>query len=120
MQADKPNVLSITIGKQILITNYEEDNYSITPTIGYGYLKWKDFSKYDAAVYPTRDTSAIPRGGPLPIVDDEIMEITALRPVFGIEVAKDSYMGRIGLTANWCKEFYFGINMRVFPYRKQR
>jgi len=119
-RADKPGILSITVGKQILITNYDDDNYSITPTIGYGYLHWKDFSKYEAATYPTRPTTNIAAGAPLPISYDEIMEMKEFKPVFGFEIAKDSYMGRVGLTANWCKEYYFGINLRVFPYRRYR
>jgi hypothetical protein len=121
IQADKPSILSIAVGKQILISGYDENNYSITPTIGYGYLHWKDFSKYDAAECPP--PNSLPPGtsaGPLPIVDDAIIEMKAYKPVFGVEVGKDSYMGRVGLTANWCNEFYFGINLRIFPYRNHR
>ena len=117
---DKPSILSITVGKQILITDYDDDNFSITPTIGYGYLRWKDFSKYDAATYPTGPPPNLATGAPLPISNKEIIEMTEFKPVFGFEIAKDSYMGRVGLNANWCKEYYFGINLRVFPYRRNR
>ncbi len=114
-RVDKPQIVSITIGKQILLTHEEEDNYSITPVVGYGYLRWKDFSLYDAAI-PSNTGSAA--GGPLPEVYNEgIMSMREGRPVFGLELGKDSYMGRVGLTANWCKDFYFGVNLRIFPYR---
>ena len=39
---DKPKILIVSVGKQILLTDYDKDNKSITPSVGYGYLRGED------------------------------------------------------------------------------
>ena len=34
---DTAKILSVAVGKQILLTDYDDDNYLITPSGGYGY-----------------------------------------------------------------------------------
>jgi len=121
---DKPKVLSASIGKQLLLTNKEEDNYSITPSLGYGYLAWKDYSKYSSPLPSLPPilpgTPPTPSAGPLPIHYDNVQAMQTFKPLVGLELAKDSYMGRYGLTAAWCGDFYFGVTLRMFPYRNRR
>ena len=61
-----------------------------------------------------------PAAGPLPYNDEGIITIKEYKPQIAIEPGKDSYMGRIGITGAWCKNIYFGINLRMFPYRNRR
>jgi len=96
---DRPSVLSISVGKQILLTNNESDNYSITPTIGFANYRVKDFTKYDQG-------------------SDEIIQVSEFKPVFGLEVGKDSHMGRVFISANYCKVAWFSIGIKVFTHRK--
>lgn len=98
---DVYNVLSFQVGRQILITKKEQDNYSLTPSIGYGYLRKKDFTKYD-----------MDRLGHTPIENVELFA-----PVYSLEFGKDAYLGRAFLSASYCKELYFSIGIKMFTHR---
>lgn len=98
---DIPLIYSLSVGKQILLTDNQEDNYSITPSIGYANYRIKDFTAYDKD--PTGAT------GPV--------QISTFTPIYGLELGKDSYMGRVFISANYCKGLYFGMGIKIFPYR---
>lgn len=95
-QGIKPyaNIGTVQVGYQILVTDYEQDNYSVTPSIGYGYFKVKDFSQYD------KTGSIINKEGG--------------RPVYGIEVGLDKFLGRYFISGNYCNGLYFGIGIKAF------
>jgi len=97
-RTDVPSVASLSIGKQILLSNKEDDNYSITPAIGFASYRMKDFTKYDQG-------------------SDEIIQVSEFKPIYGIEVGKDSYMGRVFISASYCKSAWFGIGVKVFTNR---
>lgn len=94
--AEEPNIMSITLGKMILLSDKDEDNYSITPILGGAWLKGKDFSKYDAD----------PLGA--------ILETNKFNGVYGLELSKDAYMGRLSLVAKHIGGMYYGVSVRVF------
>jgi hypothetical protein len=96
--ADQASILSMTIGKQINF-NEEEDGYSITPQIGGGWLRVKDFTLYD-------------KDPVLPVI-----QRSYIRPVYGIELNKDSYMGRMSLVVKYIDKVYYGVTMKVFLWR---
>lgn len=98
---DVAKIASLQIGKQILLSHNDQDNYSITPSIGYANYRVQDFAAYNND--PTGKTG--------------ISLINEFRPIAGVEVGKDSYMGRVFLSANYCKGMYYGIGIKMFPYR---
>jgi hypothetical protein len=98
-RADEKRILSATIGKMFLLSNHDEDNYSFTLQAGPAWVKYSDFSKYDASEYGA------------------VIAISEAKPLVGLEIGKDAYMGRISLTASYCGKFYYGASMRIFFYR---
>lgn len=104
---DKPKIISAAFGKQMLLTFNEEDNYSFTPSVGYGYLAWKEYQDVSPSENPQ-------------LIYDKVVSMQEFKPLIGLELAKDSYMGRYGLTVAWCGLFYFGITLRMFPFRNRR
>jgi len=92
---DKPTVISLNVGKEILLSHNDEDNYSVTPSFGLGNYRVKDYSLYDTG-------------------KDEIIQVSEIKPVYGIEIGKDSYLGRLYINANYCKGLYYGIGFKMF------
>jgi len=97
--AEEYKIISITIGKEINITNKDEDNYVLTPIIGAAWTTHQDFTQYDIN----------PIYGPV--------SINKISSVYGTEIGKDSYMGRLAIVLRYCGKMYYGITMRVFFYR---
>ena len=93
--AEESKQLSATIGRMILISNNDDDNYLITPSIGAAWLKSTDFTEYDIN----------PNKGPV--------SIQKFKPVYALELGKDAYKGRLSLTAQYSDKMYWGVNMRV-------
>ena len=91
---EAPKILSFTVGRQINLTNNEEDNLSITPSVGYGYFRSKDFSQYDT--------------------HDKIINSESFKPMFGVEVGKDWFMGRACITYSYSDRNYIGGTIRYF------
>jgi hypothetical protein len=95
---DVAKIASLSIGKQLLLSHKEEDNYTITASFGFANYRVKDFTKYDAG-------------------SDDITQVNELHPMYGLEVGKDSYMGRVFISASYCKGMTYGIGIKMFPYR---
>lgn len=91
-----PKILSFNVGHRILLSNYETDNFSITPSIGYAYLKNKDFSLYGTSI------------------EDKIIVVEQFKPVFNLEIGKDWYMGRLSFNYTYCNDNYYGISFKCF------
>lgn len=94
LSAENANIADLSVGKRILLTNNDEDNFSVTPTVGVGFISYKDFTKYD-------------QGG-------EIESVKKVVPVYGLELGKDWYIGRLFIHANYANKFYYGIGIRAF------
>ncbi len=102
IKTNKPAVLSATLGYQMLLSNNEKDNYSLSAHVGIANYRTKDFSPYEAD--PTGRT------GPVQLAEN--------RPTFALELGKDSYLGRAFITAGYCKGMYYGVGVKLFAYRK--
>ena len=98
---DVPSILSLSMSKLFFISHHEKDNYSFAPSIGVANYLVKNFDNYDAD--PTGKSA--------------IIQEAVVKPLYGLEIGKDGYRGRVFISANYCKSFYFGMGMKVFPYR---
>jgi len=96
LRADLPWLFNISVGKRILLSHKEEDNFTITPSIGYADYSVKDFSQYEEE-------------GEHPIV-----KIKEIRAIYKIELGKDWHLGRVYITANYCKNVFWGVGLRAF------
>jgi hypothetical protein len=94
ISAEKPHVFYAAIGKQLLLTQNEEDNFSITPSVGIAHSSRKDFTEYD-------------KGGP-------ILTIENTKPLYSIEIGKDWYHGRLFVSGSYCGVFSVSVGMRAF------
>lgn len=101
LKNNAPSVLSVSLGKQFLLTRNEQDNYSVTPAIGIAQYKVKDYGPYNAD----------------PLGNTEPLIIADLKAYYRIELGKDSYMGRVFISATYCKGMIYGIGLKMFPYR---
>ena len=91
----KPAVSSLTLGYQINLTKKEKDNYSITPSIGYSNVRWKDFSDYK-------------HGG------EVIRQVNEYHPAIGLEIGKDLFLGRYYISGNYFNALYLGIGIKAY------
>lgn len=96
-RADVAEITSFSVGKQFLLSQKDADNYSVTTHIGIANYRNKNFSKFNTT--------------------GEISQVIKFLPIYTVEIGKNSYAGRIFLSANYCKEFYFGIGLKTFPSR---
>jgi hypothetical protein len=90
----KPFVSALTLGCQINITDYGKDNFSITPSIGYSNVRWKDFSQYDSK--------------------DIITQVNEFHPAYGLELGKDLFLGRFYLSGNYYNSFYLSVGIKAY------
>lgn len=79
------------VGYNYILDNEDQDNFSLTPTIGIAHSS--------VQVFDTRDN-------PITIV--------SVRPIYGMEFGKDWHMGRLFVSANYCQKFYYGIGIKAF------
>ena len=70
-------------GYNFLLSNYDENNFSLTPTIGIAYSSVKV------------ETNKI-----------DLQTVTGIKPIYGLELGKDWYMGRLFVSANYCGKAY--------------
>ena len=78
-------------GYNILLSHNDEDNFSITPTIG--------AAQSSVKVFDNKDTPTTIKG---------------IKPIYGLELDKDWYMGRLFVSANYCSTAYYGIGIKAF------
>ena len=91
MNLENSNTYSLSAGYQLNITNDEEDNYSFTPSIGAALVKSRMWdSKAVMTVYEQ------------------------IKLVYGAELGKDAFMGRVFIHANYSDALYYGVGMKVF------
>lgn len=95
LKTETPTIASLTIGQKFDITKWDEDNYSIMPYAGYSYLKWQDFTDYNA-------------GKP------NINKMEDYKPIAGLQIGKDAHAGNVFIYYHWCKVSYAGIGLKVY------
>ena len=91
---ESPTITSFTIGRMINLTGNDEDNFTVTPSIGYAHLKSKDFTQYNS--------------------EDKITNVELFKAVYGLEVGKDWFMGRASITYSYSDKSYLGATIRFF------
>lgn len=84
-----PVIKSFSYGHEFLLSNYEDDNYSVTPFIGIAQYKLKQI--------------------------DDIPEYKRIVPIYTLELAKKYYAGQVFVSGTYCKSTYFSIGIRIFP-----
>lgn len=90
ISATNPSVFNLSLGKQILLTHDDEDNYSITPSAGIASVSYKVIDK------------------------DVVTKVSKITAIYGIEIGKDAYLGRVFIAANYAQQFYFSIGIKAF------
>ena len=94
LSTENATIFNFQIGRQILLTHKEEDNYSLTLKVGYAELKYKTF---DSSWKETK--------------------VRTTKPIYSVELGKDAYIGRVFIKAWYCKNTFIEIGMRVFTNR---
>jgi len=91
-------IVALQVGQKFDITKWDEDNYSVMPYFGYGYLRWQDFTAYDADV---TGKSAI-------------VNVQEFKPVYGFQFGKDSHAGNVYIFGQYCNGLYYGIGLKCY------
>ncbi|MEO5889852.1 MAG: hypothetical protein ABIQ31_06335 [Ferruginibacter sp.] len=97
LRADRPRLLDFSVGKKFLLSHKDEDNISLTSSVGYALYSVKDFSAYE--------------------LDKEygaIIQIKKIKAIFGLELGKDWYLGRLYVSGHYCGNPFLSIGMRAF------
>ena len=88
---EQHTIYNLSLGKMILLTKHEEDNYSITTSIGIANYK---FSSFDAKAERTIHSS--------------------IKSIYGLELGKDAFMGRVYVRGLYCANAYLEVGMKIF------
>lgn len=100
---DVPKVSSLSAGYRYLLTQKEIYNWSVTPSIGIGNYRLKDFTAYNAD--PTGKTG--------------VTQISECYPIVGVNLSRDNWIGQGFVSADYCnKIFFYGIGIRTYFYRR--
>ena len=91
LNLENSNTYSLTAGYQFNLTNDDVDNYSFTPSIGAAVIRSRT---WDAKAAVTVHQN--------------------IKPMYGAELGKDAFMGRVFIQANYSDALYCGIGMKVF------
>ena len=94
---DVPTLFNLSVGKHILLSNKENNNFNLTPSIGYAAYSVKDLTEF------YKDEAA-----------GEIIQLKATKAIYSLELGKDWHLGRVYVNANYCDKAFFGIGMRAF------
>lgn len=92
-RTDVSTVFYTTLGYKINIGD-EADNYAVTPSIGIGNYRIKNFDDWDW--------------------NGTINSINNIKPYLGFELSKDKNLGRFYLSVNYCGGLYTGLGIRMF------
>ena len=91
-KANVPDLFYGNVGYNILLTQNDEDNFSLTPTIGAAHSSVQTFT----------------------IDDKYISTVKGIKPIYGLEFGKDWHMGKLFVSANYCGRAYYGIGIKAF------
>ena len=91
ISAITPSIVSANFGYQINLSNWDEDNYCVTPSFGVAHYAVKKL---------------LPKNG--------VEQISSFHPIYSIELGKDLYLGRFIATINYCNGFYAGVGIKAY------
>lgn len=91
-----PTMYTMSLGRMLLLTNDEADNYSLTPAIGAALHRVKNFEAYN-----DNPRAAIPL-------------TSRVYPHYSLQAGKDAHLGRMYVQANYCNGLYLTAGMKVF------
>ncbi len=94
-KANVSSIFYLSAGHKINITNNDEDNYTLTNSIGVGHYRIDNFDDW------YREYGSV-------------KTITKILPFFGMELGKDKNHGRYYISVNYCGDIYASAGMRVF------
>lgn len=89
--ATESSIFSVTVGKQFNLSHKDEDNFVLTPLVGIGFLKYGVVNK-----------------------ENTIIVNQSIKAVYGLEIGKDAYMGRISAFVRYVDKWYYGLSMIIF------
>jgi hypothetical protein len=92
-----PTILNISLGKQVLLTHKEKDNLSFIFSVGCAHYSISDFSNYDKS------------GG-----REDIVQIKKIKPICGVELGKDWYLGCLFLSVSYCDGAILGVGLKGY------
>ncbi len=87
-----PDIYYSTIGYKIELSDYEKDNFSLTPSAGYGIYSLRSYDEKNYFVAKNKSN----------------------KPFYGMELGKDWYMGRLSLHVNYCGMLYYGVGIKAY------
>lgn len=85
------NTVSLSAGYELNLTNDDKDNYTLTPSIGAALVKSRTWD-----------------------IKDVMTVHSNIKPILGVEIGKDAFMGRVFIQANYINSMYYGMGMKVF------
>ena len=95
-RADKPAIASLSIGKQLLLSNYDEDNFSLTTSAGVAFHSYKDMAAYNSGE------------------SDKITKVKEVKAIYGMEIGKDKYLGRYYINIQYSNRLMYGAGIKFF------
>ena len=100
-------IYSLSVGRMINLSNYDEGNFSLTPAIGLSVLNKMEvvsanvFSEKYGKIFPYET-----------LKNDNI-----ILPYYSLELGKDAYLGRVFIKTVYCGKIDLSFGMRLFLNR---
>jgi len=95
---DKPSVMSLSVGRFIVLFDNDISRIALTPSIGMANVKYKDFSQYHIAP------------------EYRIIEVNEYKPIYGLELGLDKGMGMLVVLGNYSKDLSIAIGIKAFLF----
>lgn len=94
ISTEKSQITKLTVGYQVFLSDKEENyNYSVTPSIGIAGIRKNIFNANKTEI------TGVNR---------------SIKPIYKLEIGKDSYMGRFVASINYSDALYYGVGIRIF------
>lgn len=102
-----PTTYNLSAGFMINITQEDEDNFSVTPSVGFGVVNQRVLIK--AHQYNPKYGTSLPY--------ESYRKVSTGMLFSQLEIAKDSHMGRVFISGCYTDEVKFSVGMKVFLSR---
>ena len=108
LEVTNPTVYSLSVGFLFNLSNYEMDNYTITPSVGLANSTYKEIVL--KGTY-SQDYDRV-------LSYDSFKKISKINSYFSVELGKDAYLGRAFIKGTYTDRLYYGLGMRIFLNKK--